>query len=75
MTDLRWLEYKVFKQYQALGDMLEEFKLYGYRAGIKNIVQKNKIFENGNGHRWLNEEPPNPIKTRVFFPETSSKKS
>ncbi len=75
MTDLRWLEYKVFKQYQALGDMLDEFKLYGYRAGIKNIVQKNKIFENGNGHRWLNEEPPKPIKTRVFPPETSSKKS
>ena len=29
---LSWMEYKTVRQYQSMGDMLDEFKMYGYSS-------------------------------------------
>lgn len=35
--------------------MLDEFKTYGYRAGVENLLGKDKS-PAGYGHDWLTEE-------------------
>lgn len=52
-----WMEYKTVRQYQAVGHMLDEFKVYGYRNGAGNMVQGAARLHNANGHDWLTEEP------------------
>lgn len=52
---IRWTEYKTLRQYPALGSMLEEFRTYGYRAGVESLLDK----DNSSAvccHDWLTEE-------------------
>lgn len=53
---LKPTEYKTIRQYQTMGDMLDEFKTYGFRMGIENITQRNIQDVDGNGHTWLTED-------------------
>jgi len=54
---LSWIEYKTLRQYQSMGDMLDEFRIYGFSAGVENLIERNWVFDNENGHRWLTVEP------------------
>ena len=40
-----------------MGDMLDEFRIYGFSAGVENLIERNWVFDNENGHRWLTVEP------------------
>jgi hypothetical protein len=51
------IEYKALRQYQSMGDMLDEFKVYGYRAGIENMLNSDSCCASQNGHNWLTIEP------------------
>ncbi len=51
------IEYKALRQYQSMGDMLDEFKIYGYRAGIENMLHESPCRTSKNGHNWLTVEP------------------
>ncbi len=55
-TPLSWSEYKTIRQYQSLGDMLDEFRTYGFQAGMEHIIEKDVVFERENGHYWLTFE-------------------
>lgn len=57
---LSWIEYKTVKQFQAIGDVLDKFKVYGYRAGIENAACEDKASSTGNGHNWLTEDSITP---------------
>jgi hypothetical protein len=50
------IEYKALRQYQSMGDMLDEFKVYGYRAGIENMLYNDSCCTSQNGHNWLTIE-------------------
>lgn len=40
-----------------MGDMLDEFKVYGFRAGVENLFNGDKEEnETHNGYCWLTEE-------------------
>ena len=68
-SGIRWTEYKTLRQYPAVGSMLEEFRTYGYRAGVQNLVDKDNT-STGYGHDWLTEEHdtvrsmPEGVRTR-----------
>ncbi len=51
-----WSEYKTIRQYQSLGDVLDEFRIYGFSAGMEHIFEKNMVFERDNGHYWLTSD-------------------
>jgi hypothetical protein len=38
-----WSEYKTIRQYQSLGDVLDEFRIYGFSAGMEHILEKNGL--------------------------------
>jgi len=44
------------RQYQAVGDILDEFKLYGFRGGVENMAQRDINSTKENGHSWLTED-------------------
>ncbi|MBI5643381.1 MAG: hypothetical protein HY954_07900 [Deltaproteobacteria bacterium] len=50
-----WLEYKTVRQYQSMGDMLGEFRVYGFSGGVEHIKEKGQRLINENGHSWLTE--------------------
>lgn len=54
-----WSEYKTMRQYQSLGDILDEFRIYGFSAGMEHIFEKNMVFERDNGHYWLTSDKDN----------------
>ncbi|MFQ5479770.1 MAG: hypothetical protein ACE5DW_00645 [Thermodesulfobacteriota bacterium] len=54
--EVSWSEYKTIRQYQSLGDVLDEFKIYGFAAGVEHILEKNMLFERDNGHYWLTSD-------------------
>ncbi len=54
-SGIRWTEYKTLRQYPAVGSILDEFKTYGYRAGVENLLGKDNSSA-GCGHDWLTEE-------------------
>jgi len=51
-----WSEYKTIRQYQSLGDVLDEFRIYGFSAGMEHILEKNMVYERDNGHYWLTSD-------------------
>ncbi len=59
---LSWMEFKIFKQYPAFGNMLEELKIYGYRG-----VRLSKNQAGLNSHRWITEEPALNLPENVYF--------
>lgn len=56
VSGLNWTHYKTVRQYQAIGDMLDEFKMYGFRGGVENIANKDRNVMKENGHGWLTED-------------------
>ncbi len=46
-------EYKTIKQYQSMGQTLDELRVYGYKAGRESII--NRVCDSGdsNGYGWL----------------------
>lgn len=50
------MHYKTVRQYQAVGDMLDEFKMYGFRGGVENIAHRDRNVMKENGHSWLTED-------------------
>lgn len=46
-------EYKTIRQYHSMGDMLDEFRVYGFGAGVESLIQKDASVSSGNGHGWL----------------------
>lgn len=51
-----WTEYKAIRQYQSFGDVLESCKLYGYRGGIEDMLDRGTSSSVENGHDWLVED-------------------
>jgi len=54
---LSWMEYKTVRQYQSMGDMLDEFKVYGFKGGVENMAQSGNNSKKENGYGWLTREP------------------
>ncbi|GMR05276.1 MAG: hypothetical protein BMS9Abin24_076 [Thermodesulfobacteriota bacterium] len=54
---LSWMEYKTVRQYQAMGDMLDEFKVYGFKGGVENMAHSTNNPKKENGYGWLTKEP------------------
>lgn len=50
------IEYRTMKQYRPLGDALDEFKTYGFRAGVENIISSATAPSQASGHNWLTAE-------------------
>ncbi len=51
---LDWLEYKTIRQYQTMGDLLEDLRSYG------SCTVKPSSGSSGtgkNGHNWLTQDP------------------
>jgi len=45
------------RQYQSIGEVLDEFRAFGYRTGVENILSNNgRKGKGGNGHNWLTVE-------------------
>ena len=57
MAGISWTEYKTMRQYQSMGDLLDELKIYGFQAAVENMLEGNRVFESDNGYRWLTVEP------------------
>ncbi len=49
-------EYKTIRQYHAMGDMLDEFRVYGFSAGVESLIAQDPAATSGNGHGWLTGE-------------------
>lgn len=54
---LNWVEYKILRQYRSMGEVLDEFKAYGFSEGMDNILSGDMFNSAGNGHAWLTVEP------------------
>lgn len=54
---LSWTEYKTLRQYQSMGDVLDEFKTYGFRGGMDNIIRHRDTSSVKRSHSWLTEDP------------------
>ncbi len=52
-----WTEYKAIRQYQCLGDLLEELRLHGTSEGVRRYVQERSL-NTRNGHHWITKDPP-----------------
>ncbi|MBE9528867.1 MAG: hypothetical protein IME99_06475 [Proteobacteria bacterium] len=50
------IEYKTIRQYQSMGDMLEQFRTYGYRDGLENIMESDLLDDTENGYGWLTQD-------------------
>ncbi len=50
------LEYKTIRQYQSMGDMLEQFRIYGYRDGLDSMFERYLSDDNVNGYSWLTQD-------------------
>ncbi|MBI1913056.1 MAG: hypothetical protein HYS21_13800 [Deltaproteobacteria bacterium] len=50
------MEYKTVRQYQAMGDMLDDFKMYGFRGGVENMINRQMEAAFENGSNWLTED-------------------
>lgn len=46
------VEYKTIRQYQTMGDMLDELRTYGYRTDIERVGGSCRA-GGVNGHEWL----------------------
>jgi hypothetical protein len=55
-SGIRWTEYKTIRQYTAVGSILDECKIYGFRGAVDNIFSKDHG-GTGGSHDWLTEEP------------------
>jgi len=51
-----WIEYKTIRQYQSMGDVLNECKTYGFGAGIESMIHTERTSSLENGHSWLTED-------------------
>lgn len=51
-----WLEYKTMRQYQSMGDMLGEMKVYGFGAGVESMIDRKALWATENGYGWLTED-------------------
>jgi hypothetical protein len=43
-----------------MGDLLDEFRAYGYQGGMETvgvIAENDERFTTRNGHRWLTKDP------------------
>ena len=49
-------EYKTIKQYQSMGQTLDELRVYGYKAGRESIINRACDGGQSNGHGWLTIE-------------------
>jgi hypothetical protein len=56
---LSWTEYKTVRQYQTMGDLLEEFRAYGCRDVKRTVTEEedNEMNSTRNGHLWLTKDP------------------
>ena len=52
-ADLTLSEYKTIRQYQSFGDLLDEFRTYGFQAGLEHVFERDRVHERENGHYWL----------------------
>lgn len=39
-----------------MGNMLEEFRTYGFRGGVENMIRNGGASTGANGHSWLTED-------------------
>ena len=53
---LSWVEYKTLRQYQTMGDILEEVMAYGISGIIEMTVTEVEVNSSRNGHLWLTKE-------------------
>ena len=53
---LSWVEYKTLRQYQTMGDILEEVMAYGINVTIEMTVTEVEVNSSRNGHLWLTKE-------------------
>lgn len=55
---LDWSEYKAIRQYQTMGDILDELRVHGYENLTEEFYSK-EVEGNStrNGHMWLTMEP------------------
>lgn len=51
-----WLEYKTMRQYQSMGDMLGEMKVYGFGGGVESMIERKALWATENGYGWLTED-------------------
>lgn len=56
---LSWTEYKAVRQYQTMGDLLDEFRVYGHQGAKKAAETDETDVANTtrNGHLWLTKDP------------------
>ncbi len=52
---LNWLEYKTIRQYQTMGDILEDLRFYG--SSRCRRLDEGVFSSTRNGHIWLTEDP------------------
>lgn len=52
-----WMEYKTVRQYQSMGDMLDEFKVYGFKGGVETMIRNKNSAKKENGYGWLTRMP------------------
>ncbi|MEE9615265.1 MAG: hypothetical protein V3W31_10025 [Thermodesulfobacteriota bacterium] len=52
-----WTEYKTVKQYQTMGDLLDEIRAYGSNGAKLIIEEGERAPAMRNGHRWLTKDP------------------
>ena len=62
------MDFRIFKQYPAFGDMLDELKIYGHSG-----VGINKGREGLNGRRWITDEQGLSLPERFYFAGTFAK--
>jgi hypothetical protein len=56
---LSWTDYKAVRQYQAMGDLLDECKVYGLKAAVEvstESVERSNAPTLRNGHMWLTRD-------------------
>ncbi len=54
---LSWTDYKAIRQYQNLGDLLDELKVYGgYNGAIELYSDNSSVHTLRNGYLWLTRE-------------------
>ncbi|MBI4950041.1 MAG: hypothetical protein HY955_07855 [Deltaproteobacteria bacterium] len=51
-----WLEYKTMRQYQSMGDLLGEMKVYGFGGGVESMIERKALWATENGYGWLTED-------------------
>lgn len=51
-----WIEYKTMRQYQTMGCVLEEMRIYGYSGAIETLISNGSMAAEENGHDWISRE-------------------